>query len=96
MTGNITDLGMELGKWAYLVFRSGHQLTMVHCDRERLTRVAGLIAMFLLGGLVGALGFHRIGFICVVPLAALLLALSMPPIARERHLADWSGIKRKS
>lgn len=96
MTGNITDLGMELGKWAYLRLRSGQQRNTVYCDQERITRVAGLIAMFVLGGLVGAVGFHHIGFVCVVPLAALLLALSMPPIARERHLAVMPGTKRKS
>ncbi|MBB6558826.1 uncharacterized membrane protein YoaK (UPF0700 family) [Acidovorax soli] len=94
MTGNITDLGMELGKWAYLGLRRREQSPLVHCDPERVTRVAGLIAMFLLGGLVGALGFQRIGFICVVPLASLLLALSMPPIARERRRAAFCWMRQ--
>lgn len=39
--------------------------------------------MFVLGGAVGALGFKHVGFICVVPLAALLLALSIPPLLRD-------------
>ena len=44
---------------------------------------AGLIAMFVLGGITGALGFKHIGFFCVVPLAALLLAISVPPFMRD-------------
>jgi hypothetical protein len=43
----------------------------------------GLVGMFVLGGLSGALGFKYIGFVCVVPLAALLLALSVPPLLRD-------------
>lgn len=87
MTGNITDLGMELGKWAYKGFRHGPQPSQMHCDVVRMKRVAGLILMFVFGGFVGAFGFNRIGFICVVPLAALLLGLSMPPLVREKRLS---------
>ena len=43
----------------------------------------GLIGMFVLGGIVGALGFSYIGFVCVVPLAALLLAVSIPPLMED-------------
>ncbi|VTU37213.1 hypothetical protein [Variovorax sp. PBL-E5] len=39
--------------------------------------------MFVLGGAMGALGFKYIGFICVIPLAALLLALSLPPLLKD-------------
>ncbi|MNT92661.1 hypothetical protein D3C86_2134200 [compost metagenome] len=45
--------------------------------------------MFVLGSIAGALGFKYIGFICVVPLAALLLALSVPPFVRDaRHSTE--------
>jgi hypothetical protein len=59
---------------------------------------SGLVGMFVLGGIVGALGFNYVGFICTLPLAALLLALSLPPLARDlprsralRRLAALAG-----
>lgn len=83
MTGNITDLGMELGKMFYMN-RAGRPLPeQVRHNRQRLRMTGGLVAMFVLGGMVGALGFKYIGFICVVPLAALLLALAVPPFLRD-------------
>jgi len=35
------------------------------------------------GGLAGAVGFQSFGFICVVPLAAILLALALPPLVKD-------------
>lgn len=93
MTGNITDMGIELGKMLYWNRRAASSpRTAVRHDRSRLRRAAGLVGMFVLGGAVGALGFKHVGFICVVPLAALLLALSIPPLLRDiplRRLAQW-------
>ncbi|QNK74445.1 DUF1275 domain-containing protein [Variovorax sp. PAMC28562] len=83
MTGNITDLGMELGKMLYWNRRSHHAASAVHYDRPRMVTAGGLIGMFVLGGTVGALGFKYVGFVCVVPLAVMLLALSMPPLIRD-------------
>ena len=83
MTGNITDLGMELGKMLYWNRRSHHAASAVHYDRPRMVTAGGLIGMFVLGGTVGALGFKYVGFVCVVPLAVLLLALSLPPLFRD-------------
>ena len=86
MTGNFTDLGMELGKMLFWRrhARAGHvPAEAVRHDWTRMRTCAGLIAMFVLGSLSGALGFKHIGFFCVVPLAALLLALSVPPFLRD-------------
>ncbi|WP_218511551.1 YoaK family protein [Variovorax sp. dw_308] len=84
MTGNITDLGMELGKWFYWR-RSGKRPSPVQVrrNRERIRIAGGLAAMFVLGGITGALGFKHVGFVFVVPLAALLLGLSVPPLLRD-------------
>jgi len=82
MTGNITDLGMELGKLLYWNRQGNAAVPPVQHDRERFSRAAGLILMFVIGGVVGALGFSYVGFVCIVPLAALLLALSVPPLLR--------------
>lgn len=94
MTGNITDLGMELGKSFFFWSRSHAQpsmeqpltqpsMTAIGYSRRRMKISGGLLGMFILGGIVGALGFKYVGFICVVPLAALLLALSVPPFLRD-------------
>lgn len=83
MTGNITDLGIELGKLFYWNGRAAPAASAVRHDHGRMRRAAGLIGMFVLGGALGALGFKYVGFVCVIPLAALLLALSIPPFMRD-------------
>lgn len=83
MTGNITDVGIELGKMLYWNGRARPAPLAVRHDRGRLRRAGGLVGMFVLGGAMGALGFKYVGFVCVVPLAALLLALSIPPLLRD-------------
>ena len=83
MTGNITDLGMELGKLLYWNRSGRPSLAFVRHNPQRMRMAGGLVGMFVLGGIVGALGFKYVGFICVVPLAALLLAVSVPPFMRD-------------
>lgn len=89
MTGVVTDLGIELGKLLYWN-RTGTALeNQVRSNHARLRLFAGLVAMFLIGGIAGAAGFKHVGFVFVVPLALVLLALSLPPLwadrARLRH-----------
>ncbi|BBL26462.1 MULTISPECIES: YoaK family protein [Comamonas] len=83
MTGNITDLGMELGKLLLWQRRASASAQPVPHHWPRMKASAGLLAMFVLGGMAGALGFQHLGFVCVVPLAALLLALAVPPLLRD-------------
>lgn len=98
MTGNITDLGMELGKLFYWNRAGSTAPARVHHNPHRIRMASGLVGMFVLGGIAGALGFKYVGFICTLPLAALLLALSLPPLARDvprsrnlRRLAGFVG-----
>ena len=83
MTGVITDLGIELGKLFYWnrVITSGDG--QVRADRSKLRLYVGLLAAFMGGGLVGAAGFKYVGFVWVVPLATLLLVLSLPPLVSD-------------
>ncbi|MET0211068.1 MAG: YoaK family protein [Burkholderiaceae bacterium] len=83
MTGVITDLGIELGKLVYLNRAGTPADARVRANRARLRLFGLLLAMFLAGGLVGALGFKYIGFVWVVPLAALLFGVSLPPLLRD-------------
>src|SRR5690606_13298623 len=88
MTGNITDFGMELGKLAFWTVRNARLASTVRHDGLRMRRSAGLIATFVAGGIVGALGFKHVGFVCVVPLAFVLLTLSVPPLLHEMRASS--------
>ncbi len=80
VTGMVTDAGIELGKMLYWNRRKGEP---VGADRTKLFILMGLIGLFFLGGLVGAVSFKRVGFVSTVPLALLLVLLSVVPIADD-------------
>ncbi|MDD0811184.1 YoaK family protein [Curvibacter sp. RS43] len=79
MTGVLTDLGIELGKLLYWNGQAPPQ-SQVRANRARLRLFTTLLGLFTVGGVVGAAGFKHIGFIWVLPLATVLLALSLPPL----------------
>lgn len=94
MTGVITDLGIELGKMFYWNRSTSSMESRVRANRIKVRLFGTLLAMFVAGGLVGAAGFKYVGFIWVVPLALMLLTLSLPPLyadfrraARRKALA---------
>ncbi len=83
ITGLVTDLGIELGKLLYM-----NQCSIkapVRANRQRLQVQSFLVLGFLLGGLVGALGFKHWGYITTVPLAALLWVLCLRPLLIDLH-----------
>lgn len=86
LTGMVTDIGIEIGKLAYL-HRDGGRLAhlRVVADRRKLTLLAVLVATFLLGGIVGAFGFSVYGYVFCVPIAALLLLLALPQLLPARR-----------
>ncbi len=85
MTGIVTDLGIEMGKMFYWN-RSGIPAeAYVRANHVRMRLFASLLGMFTLGGVVGAAGFKYFGFIWVVPLAAIILGLSLPPLWSDLH-----------
>lgn len=83
MTGVVTDLGIELGKMLYWNRRGTPRAAGVRANRGRARLFASLLGLFLVGGVVGAAGFKHVGFVWVVPQAALLLALSLPPLLTD-------------
>ena len=84
MTGVVTDMGIELGKALYWNRRGSPPEQQVRANRARLLMHAGLAGMFLAGGLAGAAGFKHVGFVCVAPLALVLLLLALPPLWSDR------------
>ena len=83
MTGVITDLGIELGKGFYWNRTHTPADSHVRANRIKLKLYSMLLAAFMVGGLVGAAGFKYLGFIWVLPLATLLLLLSLPPLQAD-------------
>ena len=75
ITGLVTDIGIELGKWVYI--NRSSETPSVRANRHRLQVHTGLVLGFLLGGLFGALGFNYVGYVTTVPLAGLLWLLSL-------------------
>lgn len=88
VTGLVTDLGIELGKLVY--FNRSKGIGPVRASRERMRAQSLLIGLFLVGGVIGALGFQFAGFITTVPLALLLLLLSLRPV-----LFDLGALARR-
>jgi len=84
MTGVVTDLGIELGKMLYWNRTGTAPESQVRANQIRLRLFAGLLGMFMVGGIAGAAGFSRVGFVFVVPLALVLLVLSLPPLWADR------------
>jgi uncharacterized membrane protein YoaK (UPF0700 family) len=81
MTGVITDLGIELGRLAYWNrAQEANALHFVKANRDKLAVHATIVALFFVGGLIGALAFKRLGFAATVPMAALLMTLAAPPL----------------
>lgn len=84
MTGVITDLGIELGRALYWNRNGSPPENHIHANKARLQLFSGLLLMFLLGGVAGAVGFKYLGFVFVVPLAIVLCTLSLPPLWADR------------
>ncbi len=84
VTGMVTDVGIELGKLFYWnITESNESTPFVRANREKLIMLSTLIGLFFVGGVTGALGFARVGFISTVPLACLLLVLAAVPVADD-------------
>jgi len=80
VTGLVTDFGIELGRLLYWN-RTGPGLAPeVRANRTRLRVHGSLILAFALGALIGALSFKYAGYIATVPLAIMLIMVSLAPL----------------
>lgn len=78
-TAMITDIGIGLGRALY---RRQDPAGAPRVDLTRMRLMAQLVFTFFLGGVTGALGYARVGFLFSLPLGMLLLALSLPALWR--------------
>lgn len=85
ITGLITDIGIEIGKMLYWNKDEHYSLQKVSSNRSKLRLHSSLVAAFFFGGLAGALGFNTLGFLSALPLAVLLLMISLAPYLQARQ-----------
>ena len=81
VTGLVTDIGIGVGRLIH-----AKQTPVAHSDdelrslRQRLSVQVSLVFLFFLGGVLGALGFKYVGFLASIPLAIVLLLVSILPV----------------
>ncbi|QBE63186.1 YoaK family protein [Pseudoduganella lutea] len=81
ITGVMTDIGIELGKALYPNRDAG--AAPVVANRPRLRLLAMLALCFFVGGIAGAVGFTRLGYVATVPLAMVLVVLAIVPVVDD-------------
>lgn len=80
-TGMITDIGIEVGRACLALVRPG---LAVRVDSAKQRILLRLVAAFLGGGVIGAVGYGQIGFFFSMPLALILLAISLPALVQQK------------
>ena len=83
MTGIVTDIGIELGKLLYVNRRTTPADARVVADQERQRLLVLLLAAFFARGVMGAAGFHALGYVATVPLALVLVGLAAVPVVDD-------------
>ena len=84
MTGVITDIGIEIGKLLYWnKTKEANVQFYVEANREKLKAHLFIFAMFLVGGIIGAVSFKKVGYISVVPLSLSLILIASLQIYRD-------------
>jgi uncharacterized membrane protein YoaK (UPF0700 family) len=88
MTGVITDIGIELGKLIYWNKSQEANVTgYVKANRGKLKTHLFIFGMFLIGGIIGAVSFKKVGYIAVLPLSLSLLLIAGLQIFRDIRIA---------
>ena len=83
ITGLVTDIGIELGRLVYWNRTREATAPLVRANRTRLRVLGSLIFSFTLGAVIGALGFKYVGYSSTVPLAIVLVVVSIAPFFRQ-------------
>lgn len=98
MTGHLTDMGIELSKMLYYRHDRNPKLPDVRLDKVKFWFLTGMLLAFVLGGIAGAWGIHRMGYHFTWPVAAVLLLLGLGSVGydvRIRLLLHWRRWRRR-
>jgi uncharacterized membrane protein YoaK (UPF0700 family) len=82
VTGMVTDIGIELGQ---LLDRrlAPRDDGVAEVDRQKLALHIPTVGGFLLGGILGVIGYRLIGVLLLPVAGCLLIAIAVPAIARR-------------
>lgn len=81
VTGMVTDIGIETGR---AIFGRAAKNSHVRADQRKLSTLISIVSAYFIGGIMGAIGFASVGFYFAMPLALILLALSVPRLLQPR------------
>ncbi|MBC3869647.1 YoaK family protein [Undibacterium oligocarboniphilum] len=86
VTGLVTDIGIELGKLIYWNKNKDefHPEQEIGANMQKLRLHLRLVIAFFAGGVLGATGFKHLGFISTLPLAIVLIILSLAPSIKKQ------------
>ena len=99
MTGTATDLGIEISRALYYSKTHHPRLPHVRVNKPKMWLLSGMMQAFLLGGIIGAWGYHKIGHHFALPVSAVLLILGAGSVGYDvkvRFLWMWRRFRRKS
>ena len=85
MTGFVTDIGIELAKFMFHSLQQ-KRLSWHSVNQAKFKLCTGLVASFVVGGVLGAWGFHQVQYRFVLPLSALLLLIGLSSVVFEVRL----------
>ena len=85
MTGFVTDIGIELAKFMFHSLQQ-KRLSWHSVNQAKFKLCTGLVASFVVGGVLGAWGFHQVQYRFVLPLSALLLLIGFSSVVFEVRL----------
>ncbi len=77
LTGLVTDIGIAIGRISYA---SADTDVDMRKEMSTLRLLVSLVALFFVGGVMGAFGFKPAGFLFTLPLAGILLLLAILPL----------------
>jgi uncharacterized membrane protein YoaK (UPF0700 family) len=77
VTGMVTDIGIETGRALFGRVTSNPQ---IRADWRKLSTLLRIVFAYLSGGILGAVGFASVGFYFAMPLAIILLMISVPKL----------------
>lgn len=96
LTGTATDLGIELSKILYYRRSTNPRLPDVKVNRPKIRLFSGMMAAFLVGGIVGAWGYQTLGYHFTLPMSALLFVFGAGSVGYDvRIRSKWLLRRRK-
>lgn len=89
MTGILTDLGMEAGRWVHgSCTSSARDRRPTEAEAAKLRLRLAILGSFVVGVVGGAFAFADIGFVMAGPMAVFLVVLAAPPMLCDLRSMD--------